>query len=152
MDKTESYKWALKRIRAQVLRHQDTTATLGNTCAILKECLAHFFWVGIYYYKTDHLILGPFQGPPACVKLSLDKGVCAECVKQQGTVIVRDVEQFPGHIACDSRSKSEIVVPIFTISGKIKAVLDSDSDQLSAFDETDQTFLEQIADLLKEIW
>ncbi|MDZ7725523.1 MAG: GAF domain-containing protein [candidate division KSB1 bacterium] len=151
MNKTEAYKWAIKRIRAQVLRHQDETATLANTCAILKEFLSDYFWVGIYYYRGDHLLLGPFQGPPACVILSIDKGVCAESVKQKGTVLVRDVEQFPGHIACDSRSKSEIVVPLYTASGEIKAVLDVDSDKLAAFDETDQTFLEQIAALLKEI-
>ena len=152
MNKTEAYKWAIKRIRAQVLRHQDETATLANTCAILKELLSHYFWVGFYYYKENYLILGPFQGPPACVKLSMDRGVCAESVKQNGPVIVRDVDQFPGHIACDSRSKSEIVVPLFTASGDIKAVLDVDSEELGAFDETDQTSLEQIAELLKEIF
>lgn len=151
MNKNEAYKWAIKRIRAQILRHQDETATLANICAILKELLSHYFWVGFYYVRGNYLILGPFQGPPACVKLSMEKGVCAESVKQNRPVIVRDVEQFPGHIACDSRSNSEIVVPLLTETGEIKAVLDVDSDELGAFDETDQIFLEQIAALLKEI-
>src|SRR4030067_3467200 len=113
MTKREAYGWAAKRIRAQVFRNTDIIAILANTSAILKEYSPHFFWVGFYFKKQDHLLLGPFQGPPACVRLALDKGVCAACARGGKSIIVPDVHQFPGHVACDERSKSEIVVPVF---------------------------------------
>ena len=152
MDKKESYKWAAKRVRAQVKRHIDVTATLANTSAILKEFFPGFFWVGFYLFQGDHLLLGPFQGPPACVKLSLQKGVCAMCATTQKTVIVPNVHQFIGHVACDSRSRSEIVVPVFAPNEQLRAVLDVDSEQLNAFDGTDADGLEFIASLLRGIW
>lgn len=152
MQKSEAYKWAAKRVRAQVVRHIDVVATLANTAAILKEYFSHFFWVGFYFTKSDHLLLGPFQGPPACVKLTLSKGVCAAAVTQKRTLIVPDVHQFPGHIACDERSLSELVVPIYDLKGNLRAVLDVDSDRRNDFDEMDARGLETIANLLKEIW
>ena len=152
MTKTEAYKWAAKRVRAQVLRHIDHTATLANTAAILKEYFPNYFWVGFYYVKTDHLLLGPFQGPPACVKLSLDKGVCAACATQKETIIVPNVHDFPGHVACDDRSKSEIVVPVFDSHKTLKAVLDVDSESLNDFENEDAQGLRDIANLLADIW
>lgn len=152
MNKVESYKWAAKRVRAQVLRHIDVTATLANTAAILKEYFPDFFWVGFYTLQKDHLLLGPFQGPPACVKLKLDKGVCAAAVQRQDTVLVKNVHEFPGHVACDSRSNSEIVVPVFDAAGNIRAVLDIDSEEMNAFDQDDAHGLQEVANLLKEIW
>jgi GAF domain-containing protein len=151
MKKTESYTWAAKRVRAQVLRHVDVIATLANTAAILKEYFANFFWVGFYFHKKSHLLLGPFQGPPACVKLTLDKGVCAESAREGKTIVVPNVHEFPGHVACDSRSNSEIVVPLFDSRENLCALLDVDSVNLDDFDQDDVRGLETIADMLKDI-
>ena len=152
MNKEESYHWAAKRVRAQVTRHVDVVATLANTAAILKEYRPDFFWVGFYLLKEDDLVLGPFQGPPACVKLRLEKGVCAACARSAEAVIVPDVDSFPGHIACDERSKSEIAIPVLDGEGLVRAVLDVDSEKRDDFDETDRRGLEVIAKLLKKIW
>jgi len=152
VDKAEAYKWAAKRIRAQVLRHIDLIATLANTTAILREYFPNFFWVGFYFVRPDHLLLGPFQGPPACVKLQLGKGVCATCVAKKQTILVPNVHKFPGHVACDERSNSEIVVPIYDRAGVLRAVLDVDSERLNDFDAADAEGLEKIAKLLSEIW
>ncbi len=151
MNKAESYKWAAKRVRAQVERHQDVIATLANTSAILKEFMPNFFWVGFYFFRTDHLLLGPFQGPAACVRLALDHGVCAHCANTRQTVLVPDVHEFPGHVACNSRSQSEIVVPVFNRREELYAVLDVDSEALNDFDNEDITGLQQIAKLLSDI-
>jgi L-methionine (R)-S-oxide reductase len=142
----------MKRIRAQVLRNMDVVATLANTAAILKEYFPNFFWVGFYFAKTDCLLLGPFQGPPACVKLNRDRGVCAACASQNKTVLVPDVKQFPGHVACDERSKSEIAVPVLDKTGQLRAVLDVDSECFNDFDEIDEKKLGEIAFILKDIW
>ncbi len=152
MNKTEAYKWAAKRVRAQVLRSIDPVPTLANTSAILKEYFPNYFWAGFYFSYTGYLLLGPFQGPPACVKLPLDKGVCAACANKKETIIVPNVHEFPGHVACDDRSNSEIVVPVFDQNNNLRAILDIDSAQLDDFDETDAEGLQVIADLLKEIW
>ena len=151
MNKVQAYAWAAKRVRAQVLRNVNTIATLANSAAILKEYFPHFFWVGFYLLKTDHLVLGPFQGPPACIKLTLDKGVCAAAVRERKTILIADVHDFPGHVACDSRSKSEIVVPVYNSNNELWAVLDVDSEQLNDFDDSDKTGLFEIAELLKNI-
>jgi len=150
--KEESYKWAIKQVKQKVKFNIDIIATLANTAAILKEYFPNFFWVGFYFYKKDHLLLGPFQGPPACVKLSLGKGVCATSVKSKRTIIVTDIKKFEGHIACNPRSNSEIVVPIFDNNKNLKAVLDVDSEKLDDFNQTDKQGLEKIAELLKNIW
>ena len=152
MQKEESYKWAVKQIRSKVNNHINTISTLANVSAILKERFPNFFWIGFYFFKKDHLLLGPFQGPPACVKLDINKGVCSAAANRKETVLVEDVEKFPGHIACDSRSRSEIVVPVFDSSGDLKAVLDVDSEKLNAFDSIDKLWLEKITDHLKTIW
>ncbi|MBN1559863.1 GAF domain-containing protein [candidate division KSB1 bacterium] len=152
MSKTESYKWAAKRIRAQVLRHLDVTATLANAAAILKESFPHFFWVGFYHVRSDCLLLGPFQGPPACVKLALDRGVCATAARTRQIVRVPNVHEFPGHVACDARANSEIVLPVFAQDGSLRAVLDVDSQDLNAFDDEDAAGLQVVAELLKNIW
>jgi len=151
MNKQTSYQWAAKRVRAQVLRSLDVTATLANTAAILKEYFPHFFWVGFYLVKPDHLLLGPFQGPPACVRLALDKGVCAAACREKRTVRVEDVHQFPGHVACDARSNSELVVPVYNAAGDVWALLDVDSEKLNDFDDLDVKGLLDIAALLKEL-
>ncbi len=152
MEKNQAYTWAAKRVRAQVERQVDPIATLANTAAILKEYLPGFFWVGFYFVREEHLLLGPFQGPPACVKLARDHGVCAAAVSRGETLVVPDVHQFPGHVACDARSNSEIVVPLRDRSGALRAVLDVDSEILDAFDAVDQAGLEQIATLLQPVW
>ena len=152
MNKSEAYQWAIKRIRAQVLRHIDINATLGNTAAILKHCFPNFLWVGFYLVRSDHLLLGPFQGPPACVKLGLDRGVCAASVLRNETVLVPDVHQFPGHVACDDRANSEIAVPVRTAGGSVVAVLDVDSGQPHDFDDEDVRGLQSIAFMLKDLF
>jgi len=151
MKKSEAYSWALKQVRAQVKRHVDRVATLANTAAILKQRLPGFFWVGFYLLREDKLLLGPFQGPPACMQLSLDKGVCAEAVKKGTTILVDDVDKFPGHVACDGRSRSEIVVPLSNLADQLVAVLDVDSTELAQFTDEDVKGLEAVASELARI-
>jgi GAF domain-containing protein len=151
MRKDEAYKWAQKQINAQIKRHENIISTLANITAILKERFPNYFWVGFYLLKENHLLLGPFQGPPACMKLELANGVCATAVKTKQTIIVENVHQFPGHVACDKRSNSEIVVPVYNNKGDITAVLDVDSEKINDFDQTDQKGLEIIAASLKGI-
>jgi len=151
MNKSEAYKWAVKRIRAQVLRNVDYIATLANTSAILKEYFPNYLWVGFYFVNTDYLLLGPFQGPPACIKLNSQQGVCAYCVEKKETIIVPNVHEFPGHVPCNDSSNSEIVVPIFDKNNNLKAVLDIDSEKFNGFDEIDTKGLEAVAALLTEI-
>ncbi len=152
MNKSDSYRWTIGRIKKKVKDHINTIATLANTAAILKEGFENYFWVGFYFFRGNYLLLGPFQGPPACVKLLLDNGVCSDCANERKTIIVDDVHEYPGHVACDSRSNSEIVVPIYNHKKKLMAVLDIDSINFSDFDETDRENLLVIADLLKNIW
>jgi len=152
MLKEESYKWSLKQVQVQIKRHTNIVATLANTAAILKERFPNYFWVGFYFLHEQELILGPFQGPPACMKLSLDSGVCAAAVREQKTIIVPDVHQFQGHVACDSRSNSEIVIPGFDTTNKIRMVLDIDSEKFNDFNDTDKKYLEMIVEKLKIIW
>ncbi|MCP5049382.1 MAG: GAF domain-containing protein [bacterium] len=152
MKREEAYKWAGKQVRSKVKKHVDVVATLANTAAILKERFPNYFWVGFYFLKGEHLILGPFQGPPACMKLELSVGVCAASATSQKTVIVPDVHKFPGHVACDSRSNSEIVIPVCDREGNLQAVLDVDSEKPDDFSEIDQHGLEAIAEQLKTIF
>ena len=151
MEKKEAYSWALKQVRAQIKRHVDITATLANTSAILKSRFPEYFWIGFYMLRGEKLIMGPFQGPPACMQLSLDRGVCAEAVKTGQTVLVPDVDKYSGHVACDSRSRSEIVVPLFNLKDQLVGVLDVDSASLDTFDQEDRTGLEQITTELSRI-
>lgn len=119
---------------------------MANVCAALKEQF-NFFWIGFYMVKGDELVLGPFQGPVACTRIRKGKGVCGTSWNEAKTIIVPDVEAFPGHIACSSASKSEIVIPIIR-NGAVIGVLDVDSDQLNSFDETDADLLNEILQLI----
>jgi GAF domain-containing protein len=146
VDKAEQYQSLIPQIEALVAGEPDLVANLANICAALKEQF-NWFWVGFYIVKDNELVLGPFQGPVACTRIGLGKGVCGAAWEQEQTLIVPDVEAFPGHIACSSLSRSEIVVPAFR-NGKVAAVLDVDSELLNQFDETDAQFLEQVVKLV----
>jgi L-methionine (R)-S-oxide reductase len=141
-DKAEQYQSLIPQIEALLHGEPDLIANLANICAALKEQFK-WFWVGFYMVKNNGLVLGPFQGPVACTRIGLGKGVCGVAWQQAKTLIVPDVEAFPGHIACSSLSKSEIVIPVFNGS-KVVAVLDVDSEALNQFSETDAKYLEQI--------
>ncbi len=147
-DKEEIYKAVLPQIKALVSVETDLVANLANVAAVLKEALG-FFWVGFYLVKNNKLVLGPFQGPLACTRIQKGKGVCGTAWAEAATQLVPDVEAFPGHIACSSASRSEIVVPVIK-DGKVVAVLDVDSDQLAAFNTTDQQHLEELCQILAE--
>lgn len=140
--KKERYQALLPQLESLVASETDIVANMANIAAALKEAF-NFFWVGFYVVKEGMLVLAPFQGPLACTRIKFGKGVCGTAWKEARTVVVPDVEQFPGHIACNSASKSEIVVPI-TKTGEVVAVLDIDSDEPDAFDETDALFLEKL--------
>ena len=142
ISKEETYRLLLPQIQELTAKEEDRIANMANITAALKQAFG-FFWVGFYLVKGDELVLGPFQGPVACTRISYGKGVCGTAWKERRTIIVPDVEQFPGHIACNSESKSEIVVPLFE-NGEIIGVLDIDSDRLNTFDEIDAAYLEKI--------
>lgn len=144
--KEEQYQSIIPQIEALLHGETDFIANLANVAAALKEQFG-WFWVGFYLVKQDELILGPFQGPVACTRIKKGKGVCGSSWAEAKTVIVPDVEEFPGHIACASASKSEIVLPLI-IKGEVIGVLDIDSEALDKFDETDQVYLEQIIAIL----
>ncbi|HBB00182.1 MAG: hypothetical protein A2W86_13195 [Bacteroidetes bacterium GWD2_45_23] len=144
--KREKYELLLPQLKALTEDEPDLFANMANISAALKEAF-DFFWVGFYRVVDDQLVLGPFQGPIACTRIAYGKGVCGTSWKEKKSLLVPDVDQFPGHIACSSLSKSEIVVPLLQ-DGVVKAVLDVDSDALNRFDETDIHFLEKIIALL----
>ncbi|MCC9165262.1 GAF domain-containing protein [Pontibacter harenae] len=146
LSKEEKYKALLPQIEALVTGETDLIANISNLVAALKQGFG-FFWVGVYFNKEGQLVLGPFQGPIACTRIPYHKGVCGACYTRQETILVPDVEAFPGHIACSSDSKSEIVVPVIK-DGEVKLVLDVDSDKLNDFDEVDQQYLEQLMQLV----
>ncbi len=137
------------QIQALIAGETDLTANLANVAAVLKEAFG-FFWVGFYLKKGNQLVLNAFQGPIACTRIDFDKGVCGHAYTTRQTVIVPDVNEFPGHIACASASKSEIVVPIFDQSGEVFGVLDVDSDQLNDFSEIDAAGLENIVRIIEK--
>jgi len=145
-DKTAQYQSLIPQIGALITGEDDLIANLANICAALKEQF-NWFWVGFYMVKNDQLVLGPFQGPVACTRIFKGKGVCGTAWQQAETLIVPDVDAFPGHIACSSLSRSEIVLPIFN-NGEVIGVLDVDSELLAHFDETDARYLEQITKLV----
>jgi L-methionine (R)-S-oxide reductase len=145
--KAAQYQSLIPQIAALVTDEDDLIANLANICAALKEQFK-WFWVGFYLVKKDELILGPFQGPVACTRIARGRGVCGTAWQQAETLIVPDVDEFPGHIACSSASRSEIVVPVF-YNDIVVGVLDVDSEQLAYFDETDAQFLQQIVKLVK---
>ena len=140
--KAEKYQNLLPQIAALIGSETDFTANMANICAALKQTF-DFFWVGFYVVKAGALVLGPFQGPVACTRIAYGKGVCGTAWKNRETLIVPDVKLFPGHIACNEASKSEIVVPVFS-GNEIIGVLDIDSDTLNSFDRIDAEYLEII--------
>lgn len=144
--KQEQYLELIPQIKGLLDGEPDLVANLANTAAALKEQFG-WFWVGFYLAKEDELVLGPFQGPVACTRIRKGRGVCGSSWEQAKTLIVPDVEKFPGHIACSSLSKSEIVVPLF-VNGVVVGVLDVDSSELDQFDQTDANYLEQIVGFL----
>ena len=145
-DKAAQYQSLIPQIEALIMGEDDLVANLANISAALKEQF-NWFWVGFYMLKNNELVLGPFQGPVACTRIAKGKGVCGAAWEQAETLIVGDVDEFPGHIACSSLSRSEIVVPLFH-GGEVVGVLDADSEHLAYFDEVDKKFLEQLVKLI----
>ena len=145
--KEEKYELLVSQIRALIEGENDVIAVMSNVAAAIHQTMG-FWWTGFYRVKNEELVLGPFQGPVACMHIPYGKGVCGTAWQRAETVVVEDVEQFPGHIACSSESKSEIVVPVFDGDGKVTAVLDIDSEKLATFDDTDRRYLEEICRLL----
>ena len=140
--KEDRYQALLPQIEAIVSGEPDVIANLSNIAAALKQAM-DFFWVGFYIVKNNELVLGPFQGPIACTRISFGKGVCGAAWKEKKVILVPDVDQFPGHIACSSASKSEIVLPAFK-NGEVALVLDVDSDKLNDFDTVDEAALQKL--------
>lgn len=148
LTKAERYEQLLPQIKALIADETDAIANLANICAVLKYNMPGFFWVGFYIVKSGELVLGPYQGPVACTRIAMGKGVCGAAALRRETIVVPDVDKFPGHIACSSLSKSEIVIPL--ISGDdVVGVLDVDSDSLNMFDEVDKKYLEELCDMLR---
>ena len=145
--KEEKYKILLPQIKALISGEKDLVANLANIAAALKQSF-DFLWVGFYLVKENELVLGPFQRPIACTRIAFGKGVCGTAWKEEKTIIVEDVDKFPGHIACSSDSKSEIVVPVFK-KGEINLVMDIDSSQLATFNQTDETYLSKLSKLIE---
>ena len=147
LEKKEQYRLLERQLSALLEGETDTVAKMANMAAVLHETFG-FWWTGFYRVAGEELILGPFQGPVACMHIPFGKGVCGTAWARGASVVVPDVEAFPGHIACSSASRSEIVVPVFGGDGKVTAVLDIDSDRLATFDEEDRIGLERIVGLL----
>lgn len=146
MTKSDKYQELYKTIESVISGESDQIANMANTAALLHEAFG-FWWTGFYIIKDEQLVLGPFQGPVACTRIGFGKGVCGTSWERRETIVVPDVHQFPGHIACSSLSQSEIVVPMFH-NGEIYAVLDIDSKDLATFDKVDKGWLEKIVTLL----
>jgi L-methionine (R)-S-oxide reductase len=145
--KVEQYQSILPQIQAIVEDESDVIANLANICAALKQQFG-WFWIGFYLVKGNELVLGPFQGPIACTRIAKGRGVCGSAWQQQQVIVVPDVDQFPGHFACSSDSKSEIVLPILK-NGECVGVLDIDSDELNQFDEIDAEYLKQLMSVIE---
>lgn len=145
--KEEQYQALIPQIKALITGEPDLIANLANIAAALKEQFG-WFWTGFYIVKKDELVLGPFQGPIACTRIRKGRGVCGSSWEKSVTLIVPDVEKFPGHIACSSLSKSEIVVPVIR-NKEVVAILDIDSDRLNHFDATDQIYLQKIVEMIE---
>jgi GAF domain-containing protein len=148
LDKEGKYSVLLPQIKSLIAEEKNLIANLANITAALKETF-NFFWVGFYLVIDNELVLGPFQGSIACTRIAYGKGVCGTAWKEMKTIIVDDVDKFPGHIACSSLSRSEIVVPIFNKNNVVTMVLDIDSDKLVDFDTVDQKYLEQLAVIIQ---
>lgn len=146
---TRDYATALSHIEGVISSESDLTANLANTAAILKT-LPGYFWVGFYLVKNDELVLGPFQGPVACTRIAAGKGVCGAARAEGKSILVPDVHAFPGHIACNAASRSEVVVPVFDARGNVAMVLDVDSDNIDDFNSDDLDALEKVARILTD--
>ncbi|MCW8897987.1 MAG: GAF domain-containing protein [Flavobacteriales bacterium] len=149
LSKEEKYQNLLPQLAALTSGETDVMANLANLMAALKQTF-HFWWVGVYMVKNDELVLGPFQGPVACTRIKKGKGVCGAAWQQANTLIVPNVDEFPGHIACSSLSKSEIVIPVFNKNKEVIMVIDVDSEKLADFDQTDEIYLNKIANLISD--
>ena len=147
MEKIEKYKLLYEQVKALIQTEKDEIANMSNIAAIIHETFK-FWWTGFYRVINNELVLGPFQGPVACTRIAYGKGVCGTAWKEGRTIVVDDVHEFPGHIACSSASKSEIVVPIFK-DNQVVAVLDIDSEKFATFDNIDKEWLEKIIDLVQ---
>ena len=148
MMKENVYSDLYRRIESMLEGETDPIANMANMAALIHEAFG-FWWTGFYIVRGNQLVLGPFQGPVACTRIPFGKGVCGTAWRKKETIVVPDVEKFPGHIACSSLSRSEIVVPVFGTDSEVKGVLDIDSKELSTFDETDRRWLEKIVGLLR---
>lgn len=146
MEKEKTYELLYKQVQALIDGERDEIAVMANVAALIHDTF-HFWWTGFYRVIGQELVLGPFQGPIACTRIAYGRGVCGTAWQEKRSILVPDVEQFKGHIACSSASKSEIVVPVWK-NGEIVAVLDIDSEKLDTFDETDRIWLEKICALL----
>ena len=149
MEKIEKYKLLYNQIKSLIQNENDTIANMSNVAAIIHETFK-FWWTGFYRVVNNELVLGPFQGPVACTRIAYGKGVCGTSWKEAKTIVVEDVHQFPGHIACSSASKSEIVVPIFK-DNQVVGVLDIDSESIATFDNIDKEWLEKIIELAQPL-
>ena len=150
-NKEEKYQTLLPQIEALIQGEDDLIANLANITAVIKQTFG-FFWIGFYLVKNNQLVLGPFQGTLACTRISKGKGVCGSAWEKAETIVVDDVDKFPGHIACSSASKSEIVVPVFNQKREVVAVLDVDDDVYATFDATDKLYLEKLAKLISPLF
>lgn len=148
-DKKDRYETLLPQLEALVAGEKDLTANLANIAAALKQSM-DFFWVGFYLVKEGQLVLGPFQGPVACTRIDFGKGVCGTAWKTKKTILVPNVDEFPGHIACSSASRSEIVLPALK-NGEVVLVLDVDSDKHNDFDETDNKALQRVMQIIQSL-
>jgi L-methionine (R)-S-oxide reductase len=142
------YAEIVPQIESLIAGETDLTANIANIAAVLKEAFG-FFWVGFYLKKVDHLVLGPFQGPLACTRIDFDSGVCGRAYSKKQTIIVPNVDEFPGHITCSTAARSEIVVPIFASDESVFGVLDVDSDKLDDFGDADREGLEAVVDVVE---
>ena len=147
MDKTSTYQMLIKQVKSLIEGEHNAVGQLANVAALLHETMG-WWWTGFYIIRDGELQLGPFQGPVACYSIKRGRGVCGSAWDQNRTIVVPDVEEFPGHIACSSESKSEIVVPVFNEKGDVTAVLDIDDNQYATFDNTDAAWLEWLAALV----
>lgn len=149
VDRENSYSTLIKQLEALIQDEPDTTANLANASALLNQFLSDINWVGFYIWKETELVLGPFQGLPACIRIPEGKGVCGTAFSKRKTMLVPNVNEFPGHIACDAKSQSEIVIPLI-INDQVYGVLDIDSPNLDRFDEIDQAQLEKFVQVLEK--
>jgi len=147
--KKERYEALIPQVRALVSGEEDFIANISNIVAALKEAMS-FFWIGVYFVKNNELVLGPFQGPVACTRIQRGRGVCGTAWNEKRVIVVEDVEQFPGHIACSALSKSEIVLPAYK-NGEVFLVLDVDSEQLAMFNHDDEKYLGEIIQIIESL-